>query len=229
MNSYLAPLMPKRLRDRHPGPVFVRAARAMSQQNVEGFERAFHAHWVEEGPLVIDDGDGPPLPLTHPGEWARLSDPMSRLMFLDLVSFLPDDIMVKVDRATMAASLEARAPLLDHRLIELCFRLPAAMKVRQGSSKYLLRQVLYRYVPREIVDRPKKGFGAPVGSWMRGALREWADSLLDHRRLEDEGFFHPGPIVRRWKEHRSGERDWSSSLWDVLTFQAWLDSASSDR
>ena len=147
-------------------------------------------------------------------------------MFLDLASFLQDDIMVKIDRATMAASLEARAPLLDHRLIELCFRLPTAMKVGERSSKHLLRQVLYRYVPSEVVDRPKKGFGAPVGIWIRGALREWAESLLDRRRLENEGFLHPDPIVQRWSEHRSGERDCSSSLWDVLTFQAWLEATS---
>jgi len=196
--------------------------RAIRQQRVEAFGRTFLAHWTESGPLVID-AHAPALPLTHPGQWADLPDPMSSLMFLDLVSFLPDDIMVKVDRATMAASLEARAPLLDHRLIELCFRLPVAMKVREGSSKHLLRQVLYRYVPPEIVDRPKKGFGAPVGVWIRGALREWADSLLDRRRLVNEGFFRPDPIVRRWAEHRSGDRDWSSSLWDVLTFQAWLE------
>jgi asparagine synthase (glutamine-hydrolysing) len=97
------------------------------------------------------------------------------------------------------------------------------MKVRDGTSKHLLRQMLYRYVPRSIVERPKKGFGAPIGTWLRGGLRDWADALLERRRLLDEGFFHPDPILRRWAEHRSGKRDWSSSLWDVLTFQAWLE------
>jgi asparagine synthase (glutamine-hydrolysing) len=222
MSVAVRPILPKKLRNRHPGPVLYRTGLAMKEQGPEAFGRALFAHWTDVASLVIG-ADAPPLPLTHPDQWANLPDPIHKLMFLDLVTFLPDDIMVKVDRATMATSLEARAPLLDHRLVEFCWRLPMTMKVRGGSGKHLLRQVLYRYVPRGLVERPKKGFGAPVGTWLRGELREWGDSLLNRRRLLDDGFFHPAPIVRRWAEHRSGERDWSASLWDVLTFQAWLD------
>jgi asparagine synthase (glutamine-hydrolysing) len=222
MSAALRPVLPKRLLDRHPGPALYRMALALKQRGPEAFGRTFFAHWSDAGPVVVGAGV-PPLPLTHPDQWADLPDAIHKLMFLDLVTFLPDDIMVKVDRATMAVSLEARAPLLDHRLVEFCWHLPMAMKVRDGSGKLLLRQVLDRYVPRALVDRPKRGFGAPIGAWLRGELREWADSLLDRRRLLDEGFFHPDPIVSRWAEHRSGERDWSASLWDVLTFQAWLE------
>jgi asparagine synthase (glutamine-hydrolysing) len=222
MSAALRPILPKKLRHRHPGPVLYRAGLAMKERDPEAFGRGVFAHWTDAGPLVIGS-DAPPLALTHRDQWADLHDPIHKLMFLDLVTFLPDDIMVKVDRATMAASLEARAPLLDHRLVEFCWRLPISMKVRDGEGKHLLRQVLYRYVPRAMVDRPKKGFGAPIAGWLRGGLRDWADSLLDRRRLLDEGFFRPDPIVRRWAEHRAGRRDWSSPLWDVLTFQAWLE------
>ena len=222
MSAALQPILPKRLRDRHPGPAFYRMALAMKERCPEAFGRTLFAHWSDVGPVVIG-ATLPPRPLTHPDQWADLPDAIQKLMFLDLVTFLPDDIMVKVDRATMAVGLEARAPLLDHRLVEFCWRLPMTMKIRDGAGKHLLREVLYRYVPRPLVERPKKGFGAPVGAWLRGELREWADSLLDRRRLLDEGFFHPGLIVRRWAEHRSGRRDWSASLWDVLTFQAWLE------
>jgi asparagine synthase (glutamine-hydrolysing) len=223
MSAALRPVLPKRLHDRHPGPAIYRLALAIRERDPEVFCRTFLAHWTDAGPLVIGAGL-PPLPLTHPDQWADLPNAIQKLMFLDLVTFLPDDIMVKVDRATMAISLEARAPLLDHRLVEFCWRLPMSMKVRDGTSKYLLRQMLYRYVPRAMVERPKRGFGAPVGKWLRGGLKDWADSLLDRPRLIDEGFFNPDPIVRRWAEHRSGERDWSSSLWDILTFQAWFES-----
>lgn len=223
MSAALRPVLPKRGQDRHPGPAIYRLALAMKQRGPEAFCRTFLGHWTDAGPLVIGAGLSP-LPLTHPDQWADLPDAIQRLMFLDLVTFLPDDIMVKVDRATMAVGLEARAPLLDHRLVEFCWRLPMPMKVRDGTGKHLLRQVLYRYVPQAMLERPKKGFAAPVGTWLRGGLRDWGDSLLDRRRLVDEGFFYPDPIVRRWAQHRSGERDWSSSLWDVLTFQAWLES-----
>ena len=194
----------------------------MAAEGPESFCRRFFAHWSDAEPVVIGAGV-PRVPLTYPDQWAELPDPVQRLMFLDLVTFLPDDIMVKVDRATMAASLEARAPLLDHRIVEFSWRLPMEMKVRDGEGKYLLRRVLYRYVPRSLVDRPKAGFRAPLAAWLRGGLRDWADALLEPTRLANEGFLNPKPIVLRWAQHRSGERDWSAPLWDVLPFQAWLE------
>jgi asparagine synthase (glutamine-hydrolysing) len=146
---------------------------------------------------------------------------LAEMMLRDQVSYLPDDIMVKVDRAAMASSLESRAPLLDHRIAEFSWRLPAHYWRRDGRGKWIVREVLDRYVPRALVERPKQGFGIPVSEWLRGPLRDWADDLLSADALRREGLFVPEPIVTAWQEHRSGARNWSSSLWSVLMFQAW--------
>lgn len=142
-------------------------------------------------------------------------------MHWDMQSYLPNDILTKVDRAAMAASLETRVPLLDHRVIELAWRMPLAFKVRDGQGKWALRQILYRYVPRQLIERPKAGFAIPIGAWLRGPLRDWAESLLSPDALAGQPALDAAAIQKRWAEHLSGTHDRTASLWGVLMFQAW--------
>jgi asparagine synthase (glutamine-hydrolysing) len=144
------------------------------------------------------------------------------MMYCDAVSYLPDDILAKVDRASMAVSLETRVPFLDHRVAELAARIPLEMKVRDGRGKHILRRLLYREVPRGLVDRPKAGFGIPVGEWIKGPLRPWAEDLLEPGVMRAEGWFNPEVVRRRWQDHLSGRRDSTVALWAILMFQAWL-------
>ena len=155
--------------------------------------------------------------------WRSDLDLNHRMMLLDTVSYLTDDILVKVDRAAMGVSLESRVPLLDHRIYEFAWQLPMHMKVRDGQGKWLLRQVLYRYVPRELLERPKVGFAVPIGIWLRGPVKEWAANLLDPARLNREGYLDAGRVSKMWAEHQRGHRNWQYPLWCVLMFQAWLE------
>jgi asparagine synthase (glutamine-hydrolysing) len=161
--------------------------------------------------------------------WASLPNFTERMMYLDLISYLPGDILVKVDRATMGVSLEGRIPFLDHRVVEFAWQIPLSMKIRGNQGKWLLRQVLYKYVPKELIERPKMGFGIPIGAWLRGPLRDYAEDLLDESRLRREGYFHPQPIRQKWDEHQNGDRNWQHHLWVILMFQAWLAEESGGR
>lgn len=202
-----------------PGDKIHKGAGILAKTSGKELYREMISHW-RPSTLMQDvrDGDafGPPR-----GE--PLRDFFDYMMLEDSCHYMADDILVKVDRAAMAFSLETRVPLLDHRIFDFAWRLPSAFKVRDGTGKHILRQVLYRYVPQDLIDRPKMGFGVPIDSWLRGPLREWAEALLDPARLRDEGYFNPEPISRKWKEHLSGARNWQYHLWDVLMFQAWLE------
>ena len=176
-------------------------------------------HWDD----IVVGAERPYLALADRATWPALADPIERMMYLDQISYLVDDILVKVDRASMAVSLEAREPLLDHRLAEFAWTLPLAMKVRNGVGKHLLRRVLYRYVPQSLIDRPKMGFGIPMDDWLRGPLREWAESLLSERRLREEGLIDPEPVRARWEEFAAGNGDWHLYVWAILMFEAWMD------
>jgi len=170
---------------------------------------------------LVQGAQEPLTAFNDPARTLELPHPLQTMEYIDMGSYLPDDILVKVDRASMALSLESRVPLLDYRVVEFAWRTPVSMKLRDGQGKWLLRQVAYRYVPRELLDRPKKGFSVPVDLWICGPLREWAEALLDETRLRNEGMFDPKPIREIWSRHLAGTRNSNSLLWDVLMYQAW--------
>lgn len=180
------------------------------------------SHWRSPASIVRNALE-PATRISDTVEWPKAAVLESRLMAIDALTYLPDDILVKVDRAAMGVGLETRAPFLDHRVVELTCRLPLSAKIRNRQRKWALRQVLYRHVPKELVERPKMGFGVPMAAWLRGPLRDWAESLLDERRLRLDGYFYPGPIRDKWTQHVAGVRQWDGCLWDILMFHAWLD------
>jgi asparagine synthase (glutamine-hydrolysing) len=218
----LSPLLPRRLRERNPGDKVHKLAEVLGVLGPEALYHGLVSHWTDPSAVVLSSQE-PATFLTDRSRWADLPDFTQRMMFLDTVSYLPDDILVKLDRASMAVSLESRVPLLDHRVVEFAWRLPLGLKMHGRIGKWLLRQVLYQYVPKRLVDRPKMGFGVPLDSWLRGPLRPWAEALLSESRLRSEGFFDPIPIREKWAQHLSGRRNWQYHLWDVLMFQAWLE------
>jgi asparagine synthase (glutamine-hydrolysing) len=206
------------------------SARLRGVRNLDDLYLSLVSEWQDPAQVVRGDNSctvvEPSNVLADPlpeGDLTDLTNSPLRMMYRDSMTYLPDDILCKVDRAAMAASLETRVPFLDHRVAGLAWQLPIHMKIRGGQGKWALRQVLYKHVPRELIDRPKAGFGIPVGQWLRGPLRPWAESLLDQNRLNAEGYFYPTPIRKKWVEHLAGQRDHTASLWAVLMFQAWLE------
>ena len=207
--------MPASLRLRTPGQKLRKLGEVMGAGSLDEFYRRLTTHW--EPGAILADGRDP----AHAVEPAEGLDPVSRLMYYDLRTYLPDDILAKVDRATMAVGLESRVPLLDHRVVEFACTLPLEAKIRGGETKWILRRVLERYVPPALVDRPKMGFAVPLAAWLRGPLREWAEDLLSERSLRSSGYLNPEPVRKRWAQHLSGKGDWQDPLWDVLMFESW--------
>jgi asparagine synthase (glutamine-hydrolysing) len=216
------PLLPKRWHLATPGDKAQKLADVLTLSSGHAFFLNLASQWKDPGSIVIGAHE-PMTLLTDPAAWPHTDSLAQWMMAMDAQTYLPDDILVKVDRAAMANSLETRVPMLDHRVVELAWRIPLHQKIRDGEGKWLLRQVLYRHVPRELIERPKMGFGIPLDSWLRGPLRDWAEALLDESRLRREGYFHPAPIRQKWKEHLSGRHNWQHRLWTVLMFQAWLE------
>lgn len=218
----ISAVLPATSKHSAPGDKIHKLASLLRTQNPEEMYLGFVSHWEWPNELVIGAAE-PKTALTDPDAWAILPDFVQRMMYLDSVTYLPDDILAKVDRAAMGVSLETRVPMLDHNVVEFAWRLPAQMKIRNGQGKWILRQVLNRHVPPKLVARPKMGFGIPLDTWLRGPLRDWAENLLNESRLRSEGYFNPEPIREKWRQHLSGERNWQYHLWDILMFQAWLE------
>jgi len=214
-------LLPKRFHLAMPGDKAHKLAAVLTVSDGEAFFRQLTSHWNDPASIVIGAQE-PPTLLTDSAAWPKTDCFEHWMMAMDAQTYLPDDILVKVDRAAMANSLETRVPLLDHRVVELAWRMPLDFKIRQGQGKWLLRQVLYKQVPKELIERPKMGFGIPLDEWLRGPLRDWAENLLDETRLRQQGYFQPAPIRSMWLNHLSGRQNNQYPLWDVLMAQAWL-------
>lgn len=220
--EYLLSFLPKRFQIPHFADRLPKLGQLVKEKSGASYYQRSVSHWKEPGNLVLG-GIEPQTLFNRSEQFPKVRDFREQMMYLDSMTYLPDDILTKVDRASMAVSLEARVPLLDHRIVEFAWKVPMSMKYRDGQGKWLLREVLYKYVPKALMERPKMGFGVPIELWLQGPLRDWAEALLDEKRLRDEGIFDPAPIRKMWEEHVSGKRRWHYYLWDVLMFQAWLD------
>tara|TARA_R110001583_G_scaffold25289_1_gene91637 strand:+ start:9701 stop:11590 length:1890 start_codon:yes stop_codon:yes gene_type:complete len=201
---------------------FHKLLRVLPSENREAFYDALMSHWQQPEKAVIG-AESLPTIMNSPTHWPKTDSFEHWMMAVDAKQYMSDDILVKVDRAAMANSLETRVPLLDHRVVEFAWQLPMHQKIRNGTGKWALREVLYRHVPREMIERPKKGFSIPLAQWLRGPLRDWAEALLEETRLRREGYFHAAPIRKLWSDHQNGRRDNALRLWSVLMFQAWLE------
>jgi asparagine synthase (glutamine-hydrolysing) len=211
-------ILPQSIRPSLAGDKAHKLSSILSESDADGMYRRLVSHWSAPEQLVANGRE----PINADWNDARsISDFSERMAFLDTKTYLPDDILTKVDRASMAVSLEVRVPLLDHRVVEFAWRLPKEMKLKGASTKRLLRRILYRHVPRELVDRPKAGFAVPLDQWLRGPLRNWAEALLDEKRLTREGVLNPSPIRHAWTNHLAGRGNEGQAIWGVLMFQSW--------
>lgn len=202
-----------------------KGASALEAKTLSNLYYILCSQWQNPTKTVIDSKE-PPTLLTSLKPDLKGLNAQQEMMVLDLITYLPNDILVKIDRAAMASSLETRAPLLDHKLIEYVWKIPHSLKLKNGDSKWILKQILNQYIPKYLTERPKMGFGVPLGSWLRGPLKDWAENLLNEKRLVEEGYFNPKIIRDKWSEHLSNTKNWHHDLWNVLMFQAWIDANS---
>ena len=192
-----------------------------SSRNIDDLYLSLTSEWDISSSIVIDDADTSQDIISEKINFKAYQNDSLNMMYKDILSYLPDDILTKVDRAAMSMSLETRIPLLDHKIIEFSWSLPQSIKYRNGTTKWPLHQILYQYVPKKLVNRPKSGFSIPLSDWLRGSLRDWAEDLLDYNRIKDEGVLNTQKINLLWQEHMSGKRNWAQLLWSILMFQAW--------
>ena len=216
----MRPLLPKSWHQRMPGYKVHKLADLLASEGPMEMYASMASHWFEPERVVGGAATLRPLHMVE-DQWLRLPEFERQAMYLDTITYLPNDILVKLDRATMSFGLEGRVPYLDPRVVEFAWRLPLRMKVRPNQGKWILRQLLHRYVPENLVERPKMGFGIPLDSWLRGPMREWAETLLAPRRLQEEGFFDPVAVRQKWNDHLHGRGAWQFHLWDILMFQLW--------
>ncbi len=217
----LRPILPGKLWPATPGDKAHKLADVLSLESPEALYYRALSHWASPTEVVLDSQE-PGTVLESIAESSWPSNIEEVMMLTDLLNYLPDDILTKVDRASMAVSLEARVPMLDHRVVEFAWKLPLHFKIRNGNTKWILRQILYKYITPELVERPKMGFGVPIDRWLRGPLRDWAEDLLSARNLEQHGLLEVNSIRLKWQEHLSGVRNWQYLLWDILAFQDWF-------
>jgi len=210
------------MRPRLMGDKIQKLARVLPEDSI-GFYKHLVTQWSEASSLVRD-ASVPDESLYANAVRKRFPDDVSWMQYLDTITYLPDDILTKVDRASMAVALEVRVPFLDHRVVELSWQLPQRHKLRGGTGKWLLRQIAYKYVPKELLERPKMGFAIPLEQWLRGPLNEWAEDLISSLIRNGAGTLDGGPIAEKWAEHLSGVRNWQYFLWNVLMYEAWRSS-----
>jgi len=213
--------IPQKIRLTSPGNKVHKLAGILSINTINEIYTQLVSICPKSENLLINDIDNVNLKKMWETIPANLS-PENKMMLIDSLTYLPDDILCKVDRAAMGVSLETRAPFLDHRLADFAWQLPMKYKIRDGQNKWILRQILYKYIPKDLFERPKMGFGIPLDSWLRGPLREWAEELLDESKIEKDGYLNPKKVRQKWEEHLTEKKNWQHQLWNILMFQSWL-------